>query len=202
MSTKNHKYSFVEQSFITSENQYYNLNLNQSKKCPILVPVQSNSKPNNDKYCVSDDYEEKEKSQSWKKSSKISTFTTLNEENDDFKSRWENENTLKTINKSTLSLHIASVEDSDEAAASDLFDDENIEGLKKQTVEPLWEFSRSNDGQSSEGGGARYVPGQYVHVYNPQPAAAQPPIQVEEGENDEAPCNPLRNWDCRGCNLL
>uniref|UniRef100_A0AC35G2F9 Uncharacterized protein n=1 Tax=Panagrolaimus sp. PS1159 TaxID=55785 RepID=A0AC35G2F9_9BILA len=52
MSTKNDKHLFVEQSFSTSENQYYNLNLNPYKKCPILVPVQSYSKPNNVKYCA------------------------------------------------------------------------------------------------------------------------------------------------------
>jgi|UniRef100_A0AC35G8U3 hypothetical protein len=51
MSTKNDKYSFIEQSFTGSENLYYNLNINQSKKCAILIPVQSYSKPNNDKYC-------------------------------------------------------------------------------------------------------------------------------------------------------
>uniref|UniRef100_A0AC35F561 Serine/threonine-protein phosphatase n=1 Tax=Panagrolaimus sp. PS1159 TaxID=55785 RepID=A0AC35F561_9BILA len=49
MSTKNDK--FVEKSFTTSGNQYYNLNLNQSKKCGILIPVQlNNSKSNTDKY--------------------------------------------------------------------------------------------------------------------------------------------------------
>uniref|UniRef100_A0AC35GAQ6 Uncharacterized protein n=1 Tax=Panagrolaimus sp. PS1159 TaxID=55785 RepID=A0AC35GAQ6_9BILA len=107
MATKSDKYSFIEQRFTTSENQYYNLNLNPSKKCATLIPVQSNSKPKNDKYWVSDNYEEKEKLQSWKKSSKISTFKTLNEDNNDLKKRWKNENVLKTINESTLSLHIS-----------------------------------------------------------------------------------------------
>uniref|UniRef100_A0AC35G0K9 Uncharacterized protein n=1 Tax=Panagrolaimus sp. PS1159 TaxID=55785 RepID=A0AC35G0K9_9BILA len=130
MATKNDKYPFVEQSFTTSENQNYNLNLNQSGKCPILVPVQFYSKPNNDEYFVSDNYEEREKLQSW--DNKASSFTTLIEGNDDLKKRWKNENTLKTTNKSTLSLHIAAYENSIEAAVSDLFVNENNEGLKKE----------------------------------------------------------------------
>uniref|UniRef100_A0A914PKG6 Uncharacterized protein n=1 Tax=Panagrolaimus davidi TaxID=227884 RepID=A0A914PKG6_9BILA len=144
MATKNDKNSFIEQSFETSENQYSNLNLNQGKKCPILVAVPSNSKPNNDKYCVfksgtaatdfkvSDNFEEKEELQSWNKSFKVSTFTTLNE--DDLKKQWKNENTLKTINKSTHSLHIAAYENSIEIVASDLFGNENSEGLKKEKL--------------------------------------------------------------------
>uniref|UniRef100_A0AC35GLV5 Exophilin 5 n=1 Tax=Panagrolaimus sp. PS1159 TaxID=55785 RepID=A0AC35GLV5_9BILA len=128
MSTKSDKDSFIEQSFTTSENQCYNLNLNQRKKCTTLIPVQSNSKTNN----VSDNYEENEKLQLWNKSSKVSNFTTHNEDNEDLKNRWKNENALKTTNKSTLSLHIADYENSTEAAASDFFDDENIKGLKRQ----------------------------------------------------------------------
>jgi hypothetical protein len=48
MSTKNDKNLFIEQSFTHSEN--YNLNLNQSKRCPILVPIQSYNKSNNNEY--------------------------------------------------------------------------------------------------------------------------------------------------------
>uniref|UniRef100_A0A914NXI9 Uncharacterized protein n=1 Tax=Panagrolaimus davidi TaxID=227884 RepID=A0A914NXI9_9BILA len=143
MSIKNDKHLFVEQSFTTAENQYYNLNLNQSKKCPILIPIHCNSKSNNDKYCgtastdfiVSDDYEEKGKLQSWNKSSKASTFTTLNEDNNDLKKRWKNKNILNITNESTL--YIAPYENSNEAVASDLFDDENIEGLKKEKLGPI-----------------------------------------------------------------
>uniref|UniRef100_A0A914PH14 Uncharacterized protein n=1 Tax=Panagrolaimus davidi TaxID=227884 RepID=A0A914PH14_9BILA len=128
MSTKNDKDSFIEQSFTTSKNQYYNLNLNQSKKCPISVSIQSNSKSNNDKYCgtaatyfiVSDNYEEKEKLQSWNKSSKASTFTTVNEDNDDLKKRWKNENTLNTINKGTVALRIAAFENLKKASSDSL----------------------------------------------------------------------------------
>uniref|UniRef100_A0AC35GLA3 Uncharacterized protein n=1 Tax=Panagrolaimus sp. PS1159 TaxID=55785 RepID=A0AC35GLA3_9BILA len=127
MSTKNEKYSFIEQSFTASENRYYNLNLNQNEKGATLIPVQSNSKLNNDKYCVFDNYEEKEKL--WDKSSKASSFTTLK---GNFKKRWKNENILNITNKSTLSLHIAAYENSFETVASDLFDDENIVGLKKE----------------------------------------------------------------------
>jgi hypothetical protein len=130
MSTKEDNYSFIVQSFTPSELRYYNsVNLNQSEDT--LIPVQSNSKPNNDKNC------EKEKFQSWDKSSKISTFATHNEENDDLKKRWKNENTLNTTNKSTPSLHIAAYENSNEAAASNLFGDKNIEGLQKEKYEPI-----------------------------------------------------------------
>uniref|UniRef100_A0AC35GAJ9 Uncharacterized protein n=1 Tax=Panagrolaimus sp. PS1159 TaxID=55785 RepID=A0AC35GAJ9_9BILA len=132
MSTKHDKYSFIEQSFTTSKNEYYSLNLNQSKQCTILVPVQLNSKPNNEKHCESDNYEKKEKLQLWNKSPKASSFTTLNEDNVDFKKRWKKENTLKTTNKSTLSLHIATYENSIEVARSNLFGDEKIAGLKKE----------------------------------------------------------------------
>uniref|UniRef100_A0AC35FX95 Uncharacterized protein n=1 Tax=Panagrolaimus sp. PS1159 TaxID=55785 RepID=A0AC35FX95_9BILA len=121
---------FVEPSFTTSENQYSILNLNQSKKCTTLIPVQTYSKTNNEKYYESDNYEEKEKLQSWNKSFEASTFTTLNGDNKDLKDRWKNENTLKTTNKSTLSLSIAAYENS---VASDLFgENENIEGLKRE----------------------------------------------------------------------
>uniref|UniRef100_A0A914PNG8 Protein kinase domain-containing protein n=1 Tax=Panagrolaimus davidi TaxID=227884 RepID=A0A914PNG8_9BILA len=132
MSTKKDKYSFIEQRFTTSDNQYYNLNLNQSKKCATLIPVQLISKPNNDEFHVSDNYEEKEKLQLWNKFSKVSIFTTVNENNDDSKKRWKNENTSKTTNKSTLSLRIAAYENSIEVAGLDLFD--NIEGLRKQKL--------------------------------------------------------------------
>uniref|UniRef100_A0A914QS25 BAR domain-containing protein n=1 Tax=Panagrolaimus davidi TaxID=227884 RepID=A0A914QS25_9BILA len=79
---------------------------------------------------VSDNFEEKEKL--WNKSSKISTFKTFNDDNDNFKKQWKKENTSNTINKSTLSLHITAYENSTEAAASDLFGDGKIEGLKKE----------------------------------------------------------------------
>jgi hypothetical protein len=81
-------------------------------------------------FIVFDNYEEKGKLQSWNKSSKIST--TVNEDNNDLKKRWKNENILNITNKSTLSLHIAAYENSNEAVASDLFDVENIEGIKKE----------------------------------------------------------------------
>uniref|UniRef100_A0A914PNX1 Uncharacterized protein n=1 Tax=Panagrolaimus davidi TaxID=227884 RepID=A0A914PNX1_9BILA len=102
--------------------------------------VQRLCKPKKDKYCgtaatdfiVSENYNEKERLQLWNKSSKISTFTTLNEDNNDLKKRRKNENTLKITNKSTISLHIAAYENSTEAAGSNLSHNENIEGLKKE----------------------------------------------------------------------
>uniref|UniRef100_A0AC35FJP5 Tyrosine-protein kinase n=1 Tax=Panagrolaimus sp. PS1159 TaxID=55785 RepID=A0AC35FJP5_9BILA len=167
MLTKKDKYSFIEQSFTTSKNQYNNLNLNQGKKCLLLIPVQSNSKPNNNKYCESDNYKEKKKLQSWDKFSK--TFPTLNEENNDSKKRWKNKNTLNAMNKSTLSFHISAYENATEAAASDLFG-AVIEGLKKEKFGSLkaickqsftgafefqnpFEFPRQQDGDQKKKSG-------------------------------------------------
>uniref|UniRef100_A0AC35EXL6 Uncharacterized protein n=1 Tax=Panagrolaimus sp. PS1159 TaxID=55785 RepID=A0AC35EXL6_9BILA len=153
MSSKNDIYSFIEQSFTTSQNQHYNLNLNQYKKCPILVPVQSYSKPNNDNYCVSDNYEGKVKLQSLNESSKTSNFTTLNEDNNDLKKRWENKNILNITKKSTLSLHIAAYENPNEAVASNLFDEKNVERLKKEKLffTNPFEFPRQqNENQRNE----------------------------------------------------
>uniref|UniRef100_A0AC35G603 Uncharacterized protein n=1 Tax=Panagrolaimus sp. PS1159 TaxID=55785 RepID=A0AC35G603_9BILA len=130
MASKIDNHSFIEQSLMIAENQYYNLNFNQIEKCATLIPVQTNCKPNNDKYCVIGNYEQNEKLQSWNKPSKFSTFfSTLNEDIDDFKKRWKNENTLKTNNKSILSLHISAYEN---PVVSDLFGAENTEGLKKE----------------------------------------------------------------------
>uniref|UniRef100_A0A914PU90 Uncharacterized protein n=1 Tax=Panagrolaimus davidi TaxID=227884 RepID=A0A914PU90_9BILA len=143
MLTRNDKYSFIEQSCTTSENRFYNLSLNQSQKCATLISVQSNKiKPNNDEYhgtavtdfIAPDNYEGKGKLQSWNKSSEISTFKTFNEDNSDLKKRWKNENILNTSNKSTLFLHIEAYKNSTEAVVSDLFHDENIEGLKKEKL--------------------------------------------------------------------
>uniref|UniRef100_A0AC35FQ51 Uncharacterized protein n=1 Tax=Panagrolaimus sp. PS1159 TaxID=55785 RepID=A0AC35FQ51_9BILA len=170
-----------EQNFTNLENQYYNLNLNQYKKCPILVPVQSYSKTNNDEYCKSDNYKEREKLQSWNKSFKASCFTTFNENNDDLKKRWKNENTLKTTNKSsTLSLHI----------------EENIEGLKNQKFGSIkkrcftdafksqnpFEFPRQQNGdQKNEPEIMQYSASQRL-IGSSQPSLSQ---QIEN--NDEQP---------------
>uniref|UniRef100_A0A914P6E7 Uncharacterized protein n=1 Tax=Panagrolaimus davidi TaxID=227884 RepID=A0A914P6E7_9BILA len=156
MSTKNDKYSFIEQNFTTFENRYYNLNLNPIKKRASLIAVQSYNKSNKDKYCdgtaaivVSDNYKEKKKLQSWNNSFKTSTFTTSNEDNNDSKKRWKNKNTSNAMNKSTLSLHITAYENSTEAAASDLFDGENIEGLKKQKSASTQSFTAAFESQNS-----------------------------------------------------
>uniref|UniRef100_A0A914Q519 Uncharacterized protein n=1 Tax=Panagrolaimus davidi TaxID=227884 RepID=A0A914Q519_9BILA len=104
-----------------------------------LVSVHSYNKSNNNEYCgtaatyfiVSHNYEDKEKLQLWNKSS-ASTFRNINEDNDDFKKQWKNENILNITNKSTFSLHIAAYENSIEAVALDLTDNENIEEYKKE----------------------------------------------------------------------
>uniref|UniRef100_A0A914Q3W4 Ubiquitin-like protease family profile domain-containing protein n=1 Tax=Panagrolaimus davidi TaxID=227884 RepID=A0A914Q3W4_9BILA len=110
MSTKNDKHLFIEKTFTASENQYYNLNLNQSEKCPVLIPVLYNGKSE------------------FNKSSKISTFTTLNEDNDD-KKRWNNKNFLNTANKISNIYEI-----SPKTVGLNLFvKNEHINGLKKET---------------------------------------------------------------------
>uniref|UniRef100_A0AC35GLK0 Uncharacterized protein n=1 Tax=Panagrolaimus sp. PS1159 TaxID=55785 RepID=A0AC35GLK0_9BILA len=158
MAASTDKYS--EQSFTSSENQNFNLNLNQNERCPILIPVQSYSKSNFDKYTASDNCEKEEKLQSYDKSSEIFGFLTVTEDSDDLKKRWKNENTLYSINKSTLSFHIAAFENTNETAAFDLF-----EGLKKENLGSIktsrqsfsdafkfqnpFEFSRQQDGDQS-----------------------------------------------------
>uniref|UniRef100_A0A914Q564 Uncharacterized protein n=1 Tax=Panagrolaimus davidi TaxID=227884 RepID=A0A914Q564_9BILA len=82
-------------------------------------------------FIVSDNYKEKGKLQY----SKTSTFTTLNEDNNDLKKGWKNKSFLNITNKSTLSLHIAAYENLNEAVASDFFyGNENIDRLKKEKL--------------------------------------------------------------------
>uniref|UniRef100_A0A914NXC4 Uncharacterized protein n=1 Tax=Panagrolaimus davidi TaxID=227884 RepID=A0A914NXC4_9BILA len=83
---------------------------------------------------VPDYNEETGKLQSWNKSFKTSTFSTLNEDNNDLKKRLKNKNILNISNKSTLSHHIAAYENSNEAVASDLFGDQNTVKLKKEKI--------------------------------------------------------------------
>uniref|UniRef100_A0A914PPL1 Protein-serine/threonine phosphatase n=1 Tax=Panagrolaimus davidi TaxID=227884 RepID=A0A914PPL1_9BILA len=104
-------------------------------------------------FIVSDNFEEKEKLQSWDKSSTASSFITFNEDNDDLKKRWKNENTLKITNKSTLSLHIEAYNNSTEAASSDLKKEKfgSIKTSKQCFTNSLkfrnpFEFPRQQDG--------------------------------------------------------
>uniref|UniRef100_A0A914P775 Uncharacterized protein n=1 Tax=Panagrolaimus davidi TaxID=227884 RepID=A0A914P775_9BILA len=108
-------------------------------------------------FIVPNNYKENEKSQPWNKSSNISTFATFIEDNDEIKKLRMNENTLKTTNESTLSLHISAYEN---PISSHLFGNENIAGLKKEKLVSIkkrcftddlkfrnpFEFPRQQDG--------------------------------------------------------
>uniref|UniRef100_A0AC35F8T5 Uncharacterized protein n=1 Tax=Panagrolaimus sp. PS1159 TaxID=55785 RepID=A0AC35F8T5_9BILA len=91
------------------DNQYSNLNLNQNLKCLNVSPI--HSKSYNNKNCVSDNIEGRENPLHSNKPSKISDFSNpINDktENEEFKKLWK----TNKINSSTLSLHIASYENS------------------------------------------------------------------------------------------
>uniref|UniRef100_A0AC35FEZ3 Uncharacterized protein n=1 Tax=Panagrolaimus sp. PS1159 TaxID=55785 RepID=A0AC35FEZ3_9BILA len=74
---------------------------------------------------ISENYNGKEKSQFWNKSSKASNYLIRNEFEKDAKKSWKNESSSNT-KKSTLSIHIEVYENSIEAITSDSF------GLKKE----------------------------------------------------------------------
>uniref|UniRef100_A0AC35GSS7 Exophilin 5 n=1 Tax=Panagrolaimus sp. PS1159 TaxID=55785 RepID=A0AC35GSS7_9BILA len=122
-----------QQSFVNDISQtIVNLNLNQNNKNPILIPVQSCSKPYYNNNFVCNNYEKKEKLPPWSKSSKISKFTTQNNTFDKEASKNWNKESSSGINDSTLSLHIAAYENSVEAAVPDSIYGKNDEGLKKR----------------------------------------------------------------------
>uniref|UniRef100_A0AC35G0B5 Uncharacterized protein n=1 Tax=Panagrolaimus sp. PS1159 TaxID=55785 RepID=A0AC35G0B5_9BILA len=96
--------------------QYSDWNLNQNQKGSNVFPIQSNSKPYNDKkICstLSEIYEGKEKSQTWKKLSVTDLCSNTLSLNDENEKCWKKNAT----NNSTLSLHIYAYENSNEASS-------------------------------------------------------------------------------------
>uniref|UniRef100_A0AC35FZD9 Uncharacterized protein n=1 Tax=Panagrolaimus sp. PS1159 TaxID=55785 RepID=A0AC35FZD9_9BILA len=99
-------------------NRYSNFNLNQNSKCPILIPVQTFSKSNNDKFgdsIISGNCEEKEKPQLWNKASTDSSSKHFKET---AKNHWKN----NIVKNSTLCLHISTYENSVKAESGSFGD--------------------------------------------------------------------------------
>uniref|UniRef100_A0AC35GBG1 Vitellogenin n=1 Tax=Panagrolaimus sp. PS1159 TaxID=55785 RepID=A0AC35GBG1_9BILA len=121
---------------IDYRDQYSNLNLNQSYKLPILIPVQTSSKSYDGKNCAklpnSDAFDvckERKKLASLDKYSEwIKLDNKVTEEKP--KKQWKKERSFSTTIKSTLSLYISTNERSVEAFASDSFGSKNKEDLK------------------------------------------------------------------------
>uniref|UniRef100_A0AC35FZ36 Uncharacterized protein n=1 Tax=Panagrolaimus sp. PS1159 TaxID=55785 RepID=A0AC35FZ36_9BILA len=119
--------------------QYLNLNLNQNQKYSNFSPIQSNSKLNNDKFCDStifDNREDKRNLQTWNKSSD-SRFITLNDKTEGVKKNWKKNDSLNFKNNSTFSLHISAYENSTEAT---VFDDSFNENDKKVLIKEKSSF--------------------------------------------------------------
>jgi hypothetical protein len=102
--------SFDKETSVSNDKSYLNLNWNKNSKNPVLFPAQL-------------------------KFSKISTFTTLNDKEEErAKKCWKKTDFSNTNNSSTLSLHIEAIENPLKADASDSFVGETKESLNKEKL--------------------------------------------------------------------
>uniref|UniRef100_A0A914PX16 DUF4817 domain-containing protein n=1 Tax=Panagrolaimus davidi TaxID=227884 RepID=A0A914PX16_9BILA len=120
-----------------NDNQCSNLNLNQNNKCPSLTPVQSHNKscsPSRSHNFVEEKNPLKESAAS-DLCPRIFTCLTLNDGvKAESKNRWKKSSSSNTTTESTISLHIAAYENSNEASASDSFYDKQHDGLKNDKL--------------------------------------------------------------------
>uniref|UniRef100_A0AC35GLM1 Uncharacterized protein n=1 Tax=Panagrolaimus sp. PS1159 TaxID=55785 RepID=A0AC35GLM1_9BILA len=130
--------------------RYSDLNLNQNLKVSNIFPIQSNSKSYNTKkidYTLSERYEKKEKSQTWKKSSttdlcsKYSNNLSLNDENEKC---WKKNGSSNATNNSTLFLRISAYENSNEAS------DDSLNPASKFVSRSPFEFQRQQNDKEPE----------------------------------------------------
>uniref|UniRef100_A0A914Q367 BRCT domain-containing protein n=1 Tax=Panagrolaimus davidi TaxID=227884 RepID=A0A914Q367_9BILA len=121
-----------------NKDQYTNFNLNSNVKCPILIPVQSSSKSNNDKNCdsvVSDTHKGKINSQTCNKSTDLclNSLKIYDEtEQEKLQNCWKTDS-KNDSNNSTISLYISAYENSTEAAAAAIDDGLNGKKLNANT---------------------------------------------------------------------
>uniref|UniRef100_A0AC35EZ10 Uncharacterized protein n=1 Tax=Panagrolaimus sp. PS1159 TaxID=55785 RepID=A0AC35EZ10_9BILA len=113
-------------------NQYSNINLNQSKKTSTLIPVHSQNKSYNDKHCVSDKY----KTYSWVEDYKSANSNTEARTKGANKS-WKKSGSTDNTKNSTLSLHIIAYKNSFEVDS--LIEGKKDESIKKEKYESIKE---------------------------------------------------------------
>uniref|UniRef100_A0AC35GTT5 TAFH domain-containing protein n=1 Tax=Panagrolaimus sp. PS1159 TaxID=55785 RepID=A0AC35GTT5_9BILA len=133
-SLNDNQQSFLNGSFQTDNSiQYSNLKLNQNRKSLIPHSVQSYSKFNKDQFCdytLSDNFEEKGKSQAWNKSSDLYLNIlkiNVKSNKEEVEKRWKKESS--DTDNSTLSLNITAYENS---TVSNQFNGKNVEDLGKE----------------------------------------------------------------------